>query len=106
MNSSSEGGGPKLVTGRYQTWRPDHGVPIRTTVGAPKFWRGPDLIFVRELAPFGVFGKGLPTDEGRARYLDRLDQHAVTIVEQLAEIAEAHPGQQLVILCYEDVHQG
>jgi hypothetical protein len=42
--------GTPLATGRYQSWRPVDGVPIRSTVGEPKFWRHGPLIFVRELA--------------------------------------------------------
>jgi hypothetical protein len=95
-----------LVTSRYRSWKPAHGVPIRSTVGEPKFWRGPPLVFVRALAPYGDFGRHLPTDEARRRYLARLDRHAEEIVTALAALARSHPDQPLVVLCFEDVHAG
>jgi hypothetical protein len=95
-----------LVTSRYQTWRPSDGVPIRSTVGAPKFWRGPELIHLREITPYGVFGKGLDPDEASHLYRARLDRHADKIITDLAAIARQHPGQALVVLCYENVHAG
>jgi hypothetical protein len=95
-----------LVTSRYQTWRPDDGVPIRTTVGAPKFWRGPDLVDGRITAPYGLLSEELPTDEARRRYRQRLDDRADCVVATLASIATRHPDQTLCLLCYEDVHAG
>ena len=70
-------------------------------MGYPRFWRHGPLVFVRELAPFGIFGKGLGPDEARRRYLDRLDAHAETIVAELAALARVHPGETLVLLCFE-----
>jgi hypothetical protein len=95
-----------LTTGRYQTWRPVFGVPIRATVGEPKFWRGPELVVIRALAPFGIFGRGLTHDEARRRYLARLDRQAETILAALTDVARKHPGRQLCVLCFEDVHAG
>ncbi len=95
-----------LVTGRYATWKPDHGVPIRTTVGMPRFWRHGPLVFIKELAPFGIFGKGLPTDVARRRYLDRLEAKVDQSVAALADVTRQHPGERLCVLCFEDVHAG
>lgn len=68
--------GTPLATVRYQTWRPVDGVPIRSSVGEPKIWRHGPLIFVRELAPFGISGRRLDVDEAHRRYVARLDRHA------------------------------
>jgi hypothetical protein len=95
-----------LFTGRYATWKPGHGVPIRTTVGAPRFWRHGPLDFVKELAPFGIFGKGLPTDVARRRYLDRMEAKVDQSVAALADLTRQHPGERLCVLCFEDVHAG
>ena len=95
-----------LATGRYQTWRPEDGVPIRTTVGAPKFWRGPDLVDGRVMAPYGLLSDDLTTDEARRRYRQRLDEQADGVAAALATIATEHPGQPLVLLCYENVQAG
>ncbi len=93
-----------LRTGRYQTWRAEHGTPVRTTVGAPKFWPGA-LVAVPQLAPFGIFGKEMSEHEFRRRYLARLDLYAAEIVPALAAVARAHPGRPLVLLCFDDIEQ-
>jgi hypothetical protein len=95
-----------LVTGRYARWMPGHGVPIRTSVGAPRFWRHGPLVFVEDLAPFGIFGKDLPAHVARGRYMDRLQEKAGQFVPALAAIARQHPGERLCVLCFEDVHAG
>ena len=93
-----------LVTSRYKTWRPEHGVAVQITVGAPKFGRWPDLVDGRIIAPYGLMD--LPTDEARRLYRQRLDDRADRVVATLASIATEHPGQRLVLLCFEDVHAG
>ena len=93
-----------LRTGRYQTWKPEHGTPVRTTVGAPKFWRGA-LVAVPQLAPFGIFGQRMSEDDFRRRYLARLDRYGGEIMTALTAIARSRPGTQLVLLCFDDIEQ-
>jgi hypothetical protein len=95
-----------LVTGRYQSWKPGDGVPIRSTVGYPKFWRHGPLLDATGITPYGVFGKGLDNDTARAAYRERLDRHAGANLAGLGDIARRHRGQPLVVLCFEDVHAG
>lgn len=96
-----------IVTSRYQNWRPEHGVPIRSTVGYPRFWRGPQLVFVKPITPFGIFGRGLLDEEVvRSQYLARLDDHAEQIVTTLTAIARANLGRPLCVMCYERVDLG
>jgi hypothetical protein len=95
-----------IVTTRYASWRVADGVPVRATVGEPKFWRGPSLVFVRELAPWGLLDPQIPTDECRRRYVARLDAQAERVVVALAEVAGSHAGRRLCVLCFEDVHAG
>jgi hypothetical protein len=95
-----------LLTGRYQSWKPGDGVPVRSTVGYPKFWRHGPLLHAIGITPYGVFGKGLDHDTARAAYRQRLDLHAGAILSDLAEIARTHRGQPVVVLCFEDVHAG
>jgi hypothetical protein len=94
-----------LVTGRYQTWRREHGVPVQVTIGTPKFWgRRPPLEDARVLAPWGLFE--LEGDEFDRRYRQRLDGIADRVVVTLAAIAAQHPGERLVLCCFEDVWAG
>jgi hypothetical protein len=95
-----------LMTGRYQTWRPEFGVPIRSTVGEYKGWRHGPIEFARPLAPWGLLSRSISDSEAERRYLDRLDKQADTVVAELAAIARRHPGQALVVLCFENVNAG
>ncbi|MEU0839451.1 hypothetical protein ABZ370_08265 [Streptomyces sp. NPDC005962] len=93
-----------LFTYRYQEFRPPQGVPVRITLGAPRFRLPYQLTHsVRELAPRReYFSKGLP--EFTAAYradLDRLG--AARIAARLREIAEAEGEHRLVLLCFEDL---
>lgn len=89
-----------IATASYRSWRPEHGTPVRTSVGEPRFWRGPDLELARSLAPFGIFGQ-LTGDAARTAYLAGLDSRAHEVVAELAAIARRHPGRRLVLLCFE-----
>jgi hypothetical protein len=95
-----------VCTARYQSWRPEDGVPVRITVGAPKFWWGAKLADGRVLAPWGLMDLSIPTDECRQRYVARLDARADRVVAKLAQIARQHPGERLVLCCFEDVAAG
>ena len=100
-----------IVTARYTGFRREHGVPVRTTVGAPKYWRSNrqgDLVHFKEMAPYKILGNAaLKTDEDQRRaYWMRCEELAVPIVQTMAEIARTHPDQTLCLLCFEDVHKG
>ena len=95
-----------LVTGRYQSWKPGDGVPIRSTVGYPRFWRHGPLWQVTEITPYGVFGKGFDAGTARSLYRKRLERHAATIPASLGDITRRHRGRPLVVLCFEDVYAG
>lgn len=96
----------RLVTGRYRAWRPEHGVPIRSTVGAPKFWTGPQLIHLKLITPYGLLDPAIDDATAERRYRSRLDDRAGKVVAVLAGIARAHPGRSVVVLCFENVHAG
>jgi hypothetical protein len=96
-----------VVTSRYQNWRAGCGVPVRITVGEPKFWRGPPLVDGTMLAPWGLLDRSIPTDECRQRYVARLDDaRGDRMIALLARLARQNSGQRLVLLCFEDVHAG
>jgi hypothetical protein len=100
-----------MLTARFSGFQRARGVPVRTTVGAPRFWRSDsmgDLVVIAEIAPHGVFrNRKLPELEDQERaYLLRCDDFASDIVHRLAETARAYPGETLCLLCFEDVHAG
>lgn len=93
-----------LFTNRYQEYREAQGVPVRITLGAPRF-RLPYKIAgsVPELAPRReYFSKPLPafTTAYRAD-LDRVG--AARIAELLQGIADRARDHRLVLLCFEDL---
>jgi hypothetical protein len=93
-----------LFTNRYQAFRPPQGVPVRITLGAPRFKLPYPLTrAVRELAPRREYfskSRGEFTAAYRAD-LDRLG--VVRIAERLEEIAQAERDHRLVLLCFEDL---
>lgn len=99
----------KLVTARYQDFKPDLGIPVRSSVGAPRFWRFGPLAHSRATTPYGVFrNDDLRTLQAQhIAYHARLDELGDEVVTELADIARDHPGEgPLVLLCYENVHAG
>ncbi|MER6611013.1 DUF488 family protein [Streptomyces sp. NPDC000927] len=93
-----------LFTNRYQQFQPTQGVPVRITLGAPRFKLRYTLAHsVRELAPQReYFSKSLP--EFTTAYRADLDQCGVQrIAERLKQIAEIERDHRLVLLCFEDL---
>jgi hypothetical protein len=93
----------ELFTARYADFEEAWGVPVRTSVGAPKFWSGPALEHIRRVSPYGLFD--LEDDEEFARrYLARLDAQGSTALEsRFRQVSDRHGGRPLVFLCFEDI---
>lgn len=82
------------------------GVPVRTSVGYPRFtWNGPKLEYARICAPHGIFGTTTDRQAYLAAYRDHLNAHAGEVSSQLARIAQAHSDTRLVLLCFERLDQ-
>ncbi|MEZ0073564.1 hypothetical protein [Planotetraspora sp. GP83] len=98
-----------LATSRYQDFRPEFGVPIRITVGHPKFFTIP-YERAMSLAPVELFQPpyknidDIPTEKWV--YNKRLNEHQAAILRELEAIAAKYPGTTGVLLCYENVNKG
>ncbi|KPI15704.1 hypothetical protein OK074_2149 [Actinobacteria bacterium OK074] len=96
----------ELFTYRYQGFEPSMGVPVRITLGAPR-WVLPYVLEhqVREAAPSReYFGVARPTYE--AAYLAQLDRCGVEFfASRFREIAAAGRDLRLVLLCFEDLSE-
>jgi hypothetical protein len=93
-----------LFTNRYQQFQPTQGVPVRITLGAPRFKLPYPLQHaVRELAPRReYFTEPLP--EFTAAYRADLDKLGpARIAERLRTIENTERDHRLVLLCYEDL---
>ncbi|MFF7586721.1 DUF488 family protein [Kitasatospora purpeofusca] len=93
-----------LFTSRFQQFRPEQGVPVRITRGAPRFRLPYQLLHtVAELAP-GAAYFNRPQPEFTAAYrADLAALGAHRIAERLGAIAEQEREQRLVLLCFEDL---
>jgi hypothetical protein len=94
-----------VATCSFSAYRREMGVAVKTTVGQAPDWFKPGYEEAKDLAPFGIFGKGddLPAD-WRQRYWDRLEERRARIWDRLTQLSEKHGGRTLVLLCFENVH--
>jgi hypothetical protein len=97
----------ELATGRYSTFKPSMGVPVRATVGRPKRPLGYELEHeVLRLAPWGLLDVEDRAEFTR-RYRERLDGLDLdALVQKFEAISAEHGGRRLILLCFEDVWAG
>ncbi|MCR8573111.1 hypothetical protein [Streptomyces sp. Isolate_219] len=93
-----------LFTNRYQAYQPPQGVPVRITLGAPRFKLPYSLTHaVRELAPRRDY-LSWPEPEFTKAYRASLDRLGPAwIAGRLKAIAAAENDHRLVLLCFEDL---
>jgi len=93
------------ATSRYQRFNAADGVPVRTTMGHPRFKLGYEPVNVPELAPAGVFRNPAfsTVPQMIVGYTERLDRLQADIISTCNRIAQANGGQRLVFLCFDDV---
>ncbi|MFK0279892.1 hypothetical protein ACIQVL_05370 [Streptomyces sp. NPDC090499] len=93
-----------LFTNRFQAFQPPQGVPVRITLGAPRFKLPYSLTHsVRELAPRRDY-LSQPEPVFTTAYRADLDQLGPeSIAGRLGQIAEAEGDHRLVLLCFEDL---
>jgi hypothetical protein len=93
-----------LYTNRYQAFRPAMGVPVKITLGHPRF-RLPYVLEHRvpELAPARSYFNA-PEAEFERRYYEQLAKHGVPLLaEKLQAVADKAGEDRLVLLCFEDL---
>ena len=89
-----------LRTGYYGGYRPEYGVPVRTSVGSPRWWKG-ELEHIRRVSPYGVFGQAEGAEYERL-YIAKLDTlDAGSLAQRFAEISARHDNRPLVLCCFE-----
>jgi len=95
-----------LATSSYNQFHVSMGVPVRTSMGMPKWWGGA-VEFVSDLRPVTTWrSMDGPVDDER-RYRSLLYKRAEHVFDQLDELtAKYGPDQPLVMLCYENVMKG
>jgi hypothetical protein len=108
VSDQTRPGRPWLFTSRYAepAVASFDGLKIRTTVGYPRFLKLSYQLddYVKELAPHGIFGKGLSEQEFTTAYRQRLDRIGTdTIRARLDELHAASPSGRVVLLCFEPI---
>lgn len=99
-----------FATCSYTAMKAEYGVAVRTSVGRPRWpLKYPLDEYVRELAPFGLISDPRLKDDMVAfeeAYLARLEVSALLIHEKLVNLQAKHGERPLVLLCFENVHEG
>lgn len=98
-----------FATCSYSAMRDGWGVPIRTSLGHPRFklqYRIEE--YVEEVTPKGVFRNPAYTDDAQmeAAYVIRLNENAAAIEAAFEALQAKHGDRPLVFLCFENVHEG
>lgn len=90
---------PRMFTASYSDFQSAWGVPVRTSVGEPKWWREP-LEHVRRLTPYGLLDISDPTAFA-CRYFEQLD-HAGSdaLAARFQTLSATHGGRPLVFCCF------
>lgn len=100
----------ELYTARYQAFADRMGVPVRTTVGVPRWKLNYPLVHhLREATPTSAMVSGARSgrldEEGyRGLYVARLDEiGAAAIAAAAMKIARQASADRLVLLCFDDL---
>lgn len=94
----------QLFTYRYQEFQPSMGVPVRITVGYPRFPLWYDLRFsVMMLAPDSAFLRASRTVFEQRYEAQLIDIGVDRIRREFETIARVAEDDRLVLLCYEDL---
>jgi hypothetical protein len=95
----------QLFTCRYQRFQPTMGLPVRTTVGYPRFLKYDLAGHARLISPTWPM-LTLDYDSYLARYRLLLDEAGVDAIRgELEAIAADHDHQRLVLLCFDDLSE-
>jgi hypothetical protein len=93
-----------LATCSYHEYRPHMGLPVRTSLGAPKYpldYELPDEAKVWEITPRWSYLRA-PFDSYREQYLNQLHAYGVTRIQsRFTQLQHRFQAADLVILCFE-----
>jgi len=93
-----------VCTSYYAVAKPEMGVLVQASVGRPRFFK--HAMEVAEiLAPWGILGTTDDKEAYRRLYLARMDDHREEVIQTILDIQRRHPGQRVVILCYENIRK-
>jgi hypothetical protein len=88
-----------IATCSYRAWREEMGVPIRTSVGAPRAFPAPLVEWPRVYPSWSLVRAGLAEQDYRRAYRRRLHSQTPAILRELQDLQEAYCAD-LVFLCF------
>lgn len=91
----------QLATCTYQEFTPDMGMPVRTTVGYPRFKLAYTIAGHAHLITPAKWMLTLGYDAFAEAYRNRLDDAGVDAIRTQLEQIPAGAGQRLVLLCFD-----
>lgn len=97
----------RLATCSYREYRPEMGVPVRISLGRPRWWTTPipDSASIPELTPRGSY-LNAPEPDFLEAYDAQLSRYGTGHLQaRFAAIAGVH-GEPLVLLCFENLATG
>lgn len=96
----------EVYTSRYQSFRPDQGVPVRTSQGAPRWPLGYALQEkLPELAPTTAIRKHKQLATYRPAYVAMLEGHGPELIWRLIQrISARNEDRPVVLLCFCDLN--
>ena len=97
----------ELATSSWKQYRPGMGVPVRITLGKPRFKVGFEYEEIRLLAPTPAIFRLKSDADFEREYLAHLDRiGAERLRDAFDAVSGKHRGRRLVLLCYESVVDG
>jgi hypothetical protein len=87
-----------VQTASYRAWTPNLGVPVRTSLGVPRWFSAP-LLELPSAFPYGLFGKDLDEATFTRKYRARLWRQRPRVLRELAELREGYGD--VCLLCFE-----
>jgi hypothetical protein len=91
-----------IATCSYRAWREEMGVPIRTSVGAPRAFPAPLVEWPRVWPPWSLVRAGLAEADYRRRYRHLLHRQTPAILRELEDLRDGYAAD-LVFLCFCDL---
>lgn len=93
-----------LATCSYREYRHDMGVPVRISLGRPRWWTTPipESAFVSQITPRGWYLRS-PECDYLAAYTEQLTRYGVDRIEARFSAISVEFGEPLVLLCFENL---
>jgi len=91
-----------LATCSYAEFRPEMGIPVRISLGRPRWWSGTLAVgaLVTEITPRGWYLRR-PEPEYVEAYGEQLARYGVEVIQTQFDAIDAEHGEPLVLLCFE-----